>query len=182
VREDQLYTTELLGWKHQGIVSPSPQSRAGKHAVAYELAEEVLRHSGRLVLPASGGSMVPAIWPGDRLVVEPASSSNVAPGDIVLFSNEYRFVAHRVVEKNGDADKGRVLTRGDAMAIADAPIRSGEILGKVSFIVRNGKCIEPTKSLRRSKRALATLLRRSEIAARVIVGVHGLSRSSAKTV
>jgi hypothetical protein len=115
-------------------------------------------------------------------VVEPATSSNLAPGDIVLFSNEYRFVAHRVVEKNDDADKGRVLTRGDAMATADAPIRSGEILGKVSFIVRNGKCIEPSKSLRLSERALATLLRRSEIAAHVIVGVHGLSRASAKTV
>lgn len=156
--------------------------RAGTHAVARELAEEVLRHSGRLVLPASGRSMVPAIWPGDSLVVEPATSSNVAPGDIVLFSNEYRFVAHRVVEKNCDAESGRVLTRGDAMATADAPIKSGEILGKVSFIVRNGRCFEPEKSLRRSERALATLLRRSQTAARVIVGVHGLSRASLKTV
>lgn len=125
---------------------------------------------------------MPAIWPGDTLVVEPATSSNLVPGDIVLFSNEFRFVAHRLVEKNGDADKGRVLTRGDAMATADAPIKSGEILGRVSFIVRNGRCFEPEKSLRRSERALATLLCRSEIAARVIVGVHGLSRASAKTV
>ena len=156
--------------------------RAGTHAVARELAEEVLRRLGKLVLPASGRSMVPAIWPGDCLVVEPAISSNVAPGDIVLFSNAYRFVAHRVVAKNGDADKLRVLTRGDAMATADAPIKSGEILGKVSFIVRNGRCFEPEKSLRRSERALATLLRRSQTAARVIVGVHGLSRASLKTV
>jgi len=160
----------------------SSQSRVGTHAVAHELAAEVLRRSGRLVLPASGRSMVPAIWPGDSLVVEPATSSNVAPGDIVLFSNEYRFVAHRVVEKNGDADKERLLTRGDAMATADAPIRSGEILGKVSFIVRNGKCFEPKRILRRSERALATLLRGSETAARVIVGVHGLNRASVKTV
>ncbi|HWJ48915.1 MAG TPA: S24 family peptidase [Candidatus Udaeobacter sp.] len=156
--------------------------RAGTHAVARELAEEVLRRSGSLVLPASGRSMVPAIWPGDSLVVEPATSSSVAPGDIVLFSNAYRFVAHRVIEKPDDADRARVLTRGDAMATVDAPIRSGEILGKVSFIVRNGRCFEPEKSLRRSERALATLLRRSQTAARVIVGVHGLSRASLKTV
>ena len=163
-------------------MTSSSQSRVGTHAVALELAEEVLRRSGRLVLPAIGRSMVPAIWPGDSLVVEPATGSNVAPGDIVLFSNAYRFVAHRVVEKKGDADTGRVLTRGDAMAIADAPIKSREILGKVSFIVRNGKCFEAKKSLRRSERALSTLLRRSETAARVIVGVHGLSRASTRTI
>jgi signal peptidase I len=181
VREDQ-FDVDRLHRTNQRFMTSSSQSRARMHAIEHELAEQVLRCAGRLHLPASGRSMMPAIWPGDTLVVEPATSSNLAPGDIVLFSNEYRFVAHRVVEKNDDADKGRVLTRGDAMATADAPIRSGEILGKVSFIVRNGKCIEPSKSLRLSERALATLLRRSEIAAHVIVGVHGLSRASAKTV
>jgi hypothetical protein len=125
--------------------------------------------------------MLPAIWPGDALVVEPSTCSNVALGDIVLFSNAYRFVAHRVVEKSGEAETGQVWTRGDATSTGDAPIRPGQILGKVSFIVRNGKCFEPKKSLRRSERALATLLRRSETAARVIVGVHGLSRASTKT-
>jgi len=163
-------------------MTSSPQLRAEKHAVAHELAEEVLRRCGRLVLSAAGTSMVPAIWPGDALVVERTTSSKVALGDIVLFSNPHRFVAHRVIEENGDAGTGRVLTRGDAMATADAPIRPGEILGKVSCIVRNGKCFEPKKSLRRSERALATLLRRSETAARVIVGVHGLSRAPARTI
>ena len=126
--------------------------------------------------------MVPAIWPGDALVVKRTNGSNVAAGDIVLFSNGRRFVAHRVIEKSGDAENGRVLTRGDAMGSADAPIKPAEILGKVSFIVRNGRCFEPKNNLHRSERALAALLRRSEIAARVIVGVHALSRASLKTV
>jgi signal peptidase len=181
MREDQFHTTELLGGEHEGIVSSLPPSRVGSHAVACQLAEDMLRRSGRLVLPAVGGSMLPAIWPGDALVVEPSTCSNVALGDIVLFSNAYRFVAHRVVEKSGEAETGQVWTRGDATSTGDAPIRPGQILGKVSFIVRNGKCFEPKKSLRRSERALAALLRRSETAARVIVGVHGLSRASTKT-
>jgi len=159
----------------------SPQPGTERHAVAHELAEEVLRRCGRLILPAAGRSMVPAIWPGDALLVERSTNSHVAPGDIVLFSNAHRFVAHRVIEQNGDAETGQVLTRGDSVATADAPIRPDEILGKVSFIVRNGKCFEPRKSLRRSARALATLLRSSETAARVIVGVHGLSRASVRT-
>jgi len=181
VREDQRDAKQLY-WPRQRFMTSSSQSRAGTHAVAHELAGEVLRRSGTLLLPAIGRSMVPAIWPGDSLVVEPATSSSVAPGDIVLFSNAYRFVAHRVVEKKDDASTGRVLTRGDAMGTEDAPIKSGEILGKVSFIVRNGRCFKPEKSPRRSERALATLLRRSETAARVIVGIHGLSRALIKTV
>lgn len=125
---------------------------------------------------------MPAIWPGDALVVEPTTCSGVALGDIVLFSNAYRFVAHRVVEKSGELEKEQVRTRGDATPAPDAPLRPSEVLGKVSFIVRNGRCFEPKKNLRPSERALATLLRRSETAARVIVGVHGLSRASTKTI
>ena len=126
--------------------------------------------------------MLPAIWPGDALVVEPATCSNVGLGDIVLFSNAYRFVAHRVVEKDGETETRQVRTRGDAMSTGDGPIRTSQILGKVSFIVRNGRGFEPTKNLRRSERVLATLLRRSETAARVIAGLHGLRRASTKTV
>jgi hypothetical protein len=113
--------------------------------------------------------------------VEPATCSDVGLGDIVLFSNAYRFVAHRVVEKDGGTETGQVRTRGDATSSGDAPIRPSQLLGKVSFIVRNGKCFEPRKNLRRSERALVTLLRRSETAARVIVEVYGLSRASTKT-
>ena len=52
------------------------------------------------------------------------------------------------------------------------------LLGKVSFIVRNGKCIEPRRSLRVSERAVAALVRSSDIAARVVVGVHGMRQAS----
>jgi signal peptidase I len=162
-------------------MSPSSQSRDAQ-AVARELAQEVLRRSGRLVLPAKGRSMVPTIWPGDTLVVEPANSQDVTAGDIVLFSNAYRFVAHRVIEKNNDSDRSHVFTRGDAMATADAAIRPSDILGKISFIVRDGKCIAAKKRLRRSERALAALLRRSDTAARMVLGVHGLSQRSFKAV
>ena len=31
--------------------------------------------------------MLPTVWPGDTLVIEPANSIRVAEGDIVLFSS-----------------------------------------------------------------------------------------------
>lgn len=162
-------------------MTENPLPRSVSHAVAHQLAEQVLRQTGELFLPASGRSMVPAIWPGDAVIVEPASAEDVAAGDIVLFSSACRFVAHRVV-KSDDNGSGLVLTRGDAMAAADSPIRQNEILGRVSFVVRDGQCFRAKKKLRWSQRALAALLRRSETAARVVVGVHGLGRASSKAV
>jgi signal peptidase I len=146
------------------------------HAVRCELAGEVLRSSGTLRLRVMGWSMLPAIWPGDTLVLEPVESAGVSEGDIVLFGRERRLVAHRVIAKSaGDAS---ILTRGDAMPQCDPPVEKRDLLGKVSLIVRNGKCMEPGKTPRFSARAVSALVRRSEIAARVVVGVHGMRQRS----
>jgi hypothetical protein len=122
--------------------------------------------------------MLPTVWPGDTLVVEEVPGSDVATGDIVLFSCNSRFVAHRVISTGGRTEGSKILTRGDSVSRADAPVSSSELLGKVSFILRNGRCIEPSRSLHFSERAIAALARNSEIAARVVVGVHSMRQTS----
>jgi len=146
------------------------------HAVKCELAGEALRRSGALRLRVTGWSMLPSVWPGDTLVFGPIDGDRVAEGDIVLFGRGSRLVAHRVVARS--ACDASILTRGDAVAQADAPLQDGDLLGKVSFIVRNGRCIEPSKAPRFSERAVSALIRRSEVAARVVVGVHGMRKKS----
>lgn len=148
------------------------------NAVKYELAGEVLRSSGTLRMRAIGRSMLPTVWPGDMLVFEPVRSNDVSEGDIVLFSNGRQFVAHRVVTKSNAPGGARVQTQGDAVARADSPVSASDLLGKVAFILRNGKSVEPGRSLRFSERAVAALVRRSEIVARVVVGAHGMRKSS----
>jgi len=155
----------------------SPQIEAAQ-ASRHELAAELLQKSGTLVLSATGHSMVPTIWPGDTIVIERVASDRFVAGDIVLFSNRQRFVAHRVVARDHSAKNARILTRGDASETADAPVTVTDLLGKVSFIIRNGRCVEPGMNLRGSGRVLARLLSRSRIAARVVVGIHGLARKS----
>ena len=140
-------------------MTPSPQTFDDKRAVKCELAGEVLRSSGRLRLKVTGWSMLPSVWPGDTLVVESISSEHVAEGDIVLFRVANRFVAHRVVTKNCATGGSTVLTQGDALQRPDAPVAHGDLLGKVSSIVRNGKSIAPSRHLRFSERAVATVLR-----------------------
>jgi signal peptidase I len=158
------------------IVNGHPQLEGRNvKALTCDLAGEILRSSGSLRLRVTGWSMLPTVWPGDTLVVEPVSTDSVSEGDIVMFSRGQRLVAHRVTKICG---AGEVQTQGDAVPRPDAPVAQREVLGKVSAIMRNGKRIEPSRHLRSSARAIAAVLRRSEITARVVVGVHGLRQTS----
>lgn len=140
------------------------------HALKCELAAEVLRTCGRLRLRVTGWSMLPAVWPGDTLLVERIEPGAVGTGDIVLFTCEGRLFVHRVVENLGDS---RLLTRGDTMSAPDPVVNRHELLGRVSSIQRNGRRIAPQRKRRISERAIAGLVRNSQIAARVLVGVRG---------
>lgn len=155
----------------------SKNGNENEQALKCQLATEVLRSSGALRLRVTGWSMLPAIWPGDTLVIERLSSA-ISEGDIVLFSRGQRFVAHRVLAKPSASGDSKLQTQGDAVSRPDAPVAVGDLLGKVSVIERNGKCIEPSQRLRLSERTIAAMFRHSEIAARVVVGVHGLRQSS----
>jgi hypothetical protein len=99
----------------------------------------------------------------------------VASGEVVLFLREQRLFAHRAVGRNR-ADL-RILTRGDAMRREDRPVNEAELLGKVTLIWRGGKAIGPPKRLGTWERAVAAVVRRCELAARLVVRVHGLIQS-----
>ena len=144
------------------------------HALKCELASEVLRSSGKLRLSVTGWSMLPTIWPGDTLMIDRAEIGAVSEGDIVLCARDQRFAAHRLLTNNASM----IVTRGDAMSQPDPPVSNCDLLGKVAFIMRNGKCIAPRKSLRLYERIVAKMIQRSHIAARVIVRVHQMLQRS----
>ena len=149
-------------------VAWQPKDRA--HALKCEMAGEVLRSSGRLRLGVTGWSMLPSIWPGDTLELESAQADEVREGDIVLFGRDKRLFAHRVVK----TDRNAFVTRGDAMRCPDLPVDAGDLLGRVTGIMRDGKRIEPSRNPRLSLRAIARIARFSDFGARVVVGIHGM--------
>lgn len=158
-------------------MKPMPQSPSEAHAIQCELAAEVLRSLGRLRLRVTGWSMLPAILPGDILAVDHIASKDTREGDIVLFERERRIFAHRVIAKSQAQGNETILTRGDAMPQPDPPVPYGDVLGKVALIVRDGKRIAPRRRLRLPQRAVAAAVQRSEIAARVAMGVIGLRKA-----
>jgi hypothetical protein len=144
-----------------------------EHALKCEMASEVLRSSGSLRLRVTGWSMLPAVFPGDTLLIQRADSQALSKGDIALFSRGQRLFAHRVIAKSGAAGDP-IITQGDGMLRPDPPVSESEVLGKVSFIIRNGRLIEPQTAPDFRDRTTAALIRRSHSAARIVVGVHSM--------
>lgn len=148
----------------------SLSSRPQTQAMQCELAAEVLRSQQILHLHATGRSMLPTIWPGDTLVIERLTGDKITTGEIVLFTRNGQFVAHRVVAIHD----GEVQTQGDAAPRPDAPQACSGLAGKVSMIVRNGRLIELGDVRPATNLAWSALLRRSDLAARVVLKVHGI--------
>jgi len=154
-------------------MTSAEEPRDSTHALKCELAAEVLRSSGRLRLRVTGWIMYPTIRPGDTLEMERTERDALSAGDIVLFNRDRRLFAHRICKTDASA----TVTRGDAMPRDDAAVEEKELLGRVAVITRNGKCIQPSKSLSLPQRAVAGLVRSSDFGARVVVGIHGFLQS-----
>jgi len=145
------------------------------HTVKCDLARDLLRSSGLIRLRVSRRSMVPIIWPGDTLIISAADQRDVRPGEIAFFRCGDRLVAHRQITRNENEECKR--TQGDAVAEADAPISTGDLLGRVEFILRSGRQFKPARHLHVHEHAITSLMRKSDIAAGAVVRMHRLYHS-----
>jgi len=110
--------------------------RASPYVAAYALLLCVgLALAGRFTLVrVAGGSMAPALQPGDIVVV--AKDDRPVQGDIVLMHAGESLVLHRVTEVGSD---GSVRTRGDANPIADfSATHASQLRGRVWRVVPLG--------------------------------------------
>ncbi len=115
----------------------------------------------------SGGSMMPSLWPGERVTVHAIEPTALRIGEIVVFKTGESLVVHRIVRCPTDASTGCWVTRGDAAVDDDPPFAATELLGVVRSVRRWGEdrplALQPSVSAR----VLSTLLRRSELARRI---------------
>jgi uncharacterized repeat protein (TIGR01451 family) len=91
------------------------------------VSKELLAGGMGFRFQARGRSMAPSIWDGEIVHVQPVAVETLCKGDIVLFSDGARFLAHRLVK----AGPGALVTQGDAALERDSIVRPEQILGKV---------------------------------------------------
>src|ERR1700722_17098267 len=125
-----------------------------RNAGRCSLAAEGLRSWGTLKVRAAGVSMLPTLWPGDVLTVQPAEPEQVEPGEIVLYMRQGRFFIHRIVSQELSGNAGFLVARGDCMASDNPPVGHGELLGKVIEVRRSGSIFVPARKLALSRRLL----------------------------
>jgi hypothetical protein len=135
-------------------MSTMPLSRA---SLKLDLAAEVLRCGGTVRLRAWGASMLPSIWPGDRLTIESANLEQVVPGDIVVILQESRFIIHRFVRMEEHSDRTTCLTRCDAMPHDDPSRSASTLLGRVTSICRAKRTFSPSRQVSSIARVFAWL-------------------------
>jgi signal peptidase I len=84
------------------------------------------------------GSMRPTIQPGDMVVDEPISPSQIRVGDIVTFREPHgtRTITHRVRQVSISEGQARVTTRGDANDTVEKwQLRTSGSVGRVLYTV-----------------------------------------------
>jgi signal peptidase I len=125
------------------------------------LAAHTLRRTGLLRLRASGSSMLPALRPGDILLIESREIGEIQVGEIAAFECYGRIVIHRVIEiHRGPHGSSLLIARGDSLPRPDPPVTQSELLGTVIRIERGGKFVSPSSRLTPLGRIAATMLGR----------------------
>jgi len=99
-------------------------------------------------LTVSGGSMVPALEPGDEIVAQRIGDVGEAGlGDLVVVDLPGTgLVVHRLIWRGREG----VRTRGDATGLMDPPVARERVMGRVVEATRGGRAMLPGPWSRRA--------------------------------
>jgi ATP-binding cassette subfamily B protein len=108
-----------------------------------DFAEMLLNDNNMLSIRMKGYSMFPTLQVGDVGFVRKCSVSELAIGDIVVFRENKKLIAHRLIKIIDKNDTFFYITKGDKNTYTDKPFTEKEFLGKIEYIERGGKKITP---------------------------------------
>ncbi len=130
--------------EHPVEVAPRGGSvrRSAALVVAAALVAAATISPYRAVL-VTGGSMRPAIQPGDMVVYRTGCEPGI--GEAVVFETDAGLVVHRVVRSVGSR---AFVTRGDANPVEDRePIDRAAVRGEVCVVLETGRLLRPAAGL-----------------------------------
>jgi ATP-binding cassette subfamily B protein len=105
------------------------------HTEVRELVDRLLEDDHQLIFRMKGYSMYPCLRPGDKGIVEKCAPIALRPGDIIVFYQQERLVAHRLIKRTETG----FLTKGDHTTFYDAAVPADQLVGKLVSFDRGGK-------------------------------------------
>jgi hypothetical protein len=110
---------------------------------------------GEIALPVLSGSMADALLPGDMLTVRPLAGAKARVGDIVVFRDGGKLVAHRLIFAFRLFGFALLAEKGDANRQVSI-LRPKAIVGRVEAARREGILVlEMTAATKKQGRRLA---------------------------
>jgi hypothetical protein len=138
-----------------------------------KLVADLLQSQRTVRLQALGTSMLPTLWPGDLLTIEPFTADEARIGDILLVVCEDRLFIHRLVQAGSPYGVDWV-TRGDAMPACDPAVASEDIVGRVCQISRDGDELSSPRQLSPLVRAFSAMIAHSDFVRRAALRGHSI--------
>lgn len=138
--------------------APECAAQGARTSAGCDLFTEAVRRFGSHQVRVGGRSMLPSIWPGDRITLDSVSHDSIAVGDVVGIRRGATLVVHRVVGWATLPAGLHVVTRGDGLRQADAPVPVACVVGRVSDIRRGPFRVAPQGSAGLAWRVLAFLV------------------------
>lgn len=98
-----------------------------------EAVKDALCRRGRTVVAVQGRSMYPVLRHGTRVEVQPVAFDELRVGDLVVFSNGRTLICHRLIRKT----RRLCYLKGDTNLWTDPPVVWGQVLGRVTRVIRD---------------------------------------------
>ncbi len=120
-----------------------------------DFAEMLLNDNNMLSFRMQGYSMFPTLKEGDVGFVKKCSVQDLKLGDIVVFREHNKLIAHRLIkifDKNGQTV---YLTKGDKNSYPDKPFTEKQFEGKIESIERGNKKFKPLDFKMKTRKFLA---------------------------
>ena len=81
----------------------------------------------------TSGSMWPTLKTNDLILMKGISGSQAEVGQIIIYQNVKGFTIHRLIRKQN----GKLITKGDANNVEDAPITEADVVVRAVYIGKN---------------------------------------------
>lgn len=114
-----------------------------KRHISLELIREAICKRGYFKFGVEGSSMFPFLLERDDVLIDKARTENLRVGDIIAYPRGDILVVHRIKEIYQLSNKKLFITQGDNLDFQDIPVRSEDIIGKVSTVIRGNKRFSP---------------------------------------
>ena len=106
-----------------------------------DFAETLLNNKNMLSLSMKGYSMFPTLRAGDVGTVTKCSVDDIRIGDIVVFREDNKLIAHRLVKIKQNNGNTLYITKGDKNSYYDQPFTKDQFAGKLENIQRGKKTL-----------------------------------------